>query len=248
MGALEGQAAVVTGASAGIGLASAQALAAEGAKVVLLGRREAPLRKAAATIGEAASYVCGDVTRMADLERLFATVRERHGGVDILVANAGGVGGGPVATCSEEAYDDLMAFNVRSIFFTVQKAIPVLRSPCAITIIGSVAGEIALPGGSVYAASKAALRSFVRSWAAELAPIGARVNLVGPGPTDTPLVDGIDARGGGPSLDELIRVRGAIHRRGRVEEIAAAVRFLSSPESSWTTGAALFVGGGITYL
>ena len=90
--------------------------------------------------------------------------------------------------------------------------------------------------------------SFVRSWAAELAPIGARVNLVGPGPTDTPLVGGIDARGGGPGLDALIRARGAIHRRGRVEEIAAAVRFLSSPESSWTTGAALFVGGGVTYL
>ncbi len=149
---------------------------------------------------------------------------------------------------SVEAFDDLMAFNVKSVFFTVQKAIPVLRSPCAITVIGSVAAEIAMPGGSVYAASKAALRSLVRSWAAELAPIGARVNLVGPGPTDTPLVEGIEERGGGPSLDALIRARGAIHRRGRVEETAAAVRFLSSPESSWTTGAALYVGGGITYL
>jgi len=248
MDKLTGQVAVVTGGSAGIGLASARALADEGARVVLLGRREGPLQEAAASIGEAASYVCGDVTRMDDLDRLFATTRERFGGVDILVANAGGVGGGPVATCSEEAYDSLMAFNVRSIFFTVQKAIPVLRSPAAITVIGSVAAEIALPGGSVYAASKAALRSFVRSWAAELAPMGVRVNLVGPGPTDTPLVEGIDERGGGPSLDALIRNRGALHRRGRVEEVAAAVRFLSSPESSWTTGAALYVGGGITYL
>jgi len=206
------------------------------------------LRDAVKSIGEAASYVVGDVTRMDDLDRLFATARERHGSVDILVANAGGVGGGPVATCDEAAYDDLMAFNVKSVFFTVQKAIPVLRSPSAITVIGSVAGEIALPNGSVYAASKAALRSFVRSWAAELAPIGVRVNLVGPGPSDTPLVESIDARGGGPGLDALIRTRGAIHRRGRVEETAAAVRFLSSPESSWTTGAALFIDGGITYL
>ncbi len=248
MSKLSGQVAVITGGSAGIGLASAKALADEGAEVLLLGRREAPLQEAVASIGKAASYVCGDVTRMEDLDRLFATARERHGGVDILVANAGGVGGGPVATCAEDAYDALMAFNVKSIFFTVQKAIPVLRSPSAITVIGSVAGEIALPGGSVYAASKAALRSFVRSWAAELAPLGVRVNLVGPGPSDTPLVAGIDAAGGGPGLDALIRTRGAIHRRGRVEETAAAVRFLSSPESSWTTGAALFVDGGITYL
>ena len=248
MGALDGQVAVVTGASAGIGLASARALAEAGARVLLLGRSEAPLREAVASIGAGASYVTGDVTRMEDLERLFAAAKERHGGVDILIANAGGVGGGPVATCPEDAYDDLMAFNVKSIFFTVQKAIPVMRTPGAITVVGSVAGEIGLPGGSVYAASKAALRSFVRSWAAELAPQGLRVNLVGPGPTDTPLVDGIEARGGGPGLDALIRTRGAIHRRGRVEEVAAAVRFLSSPESSWTTGAALYVGGGITYL
>jgi NAD(P)-dependent dehydrogenase (short-subunit alcohol dehydrogenase family) len=245
MSKLAGQVAVITGGSAGIGLASAKALADEGAQVLLLGRREAPLQEA---VGKAASYVCGDVTRMEDLDRLFETARERHGGVDILVANAGGVGGGPVATCAEDAYDALMAFNVKSIFFTVQKALPVLRAPSAITVIGSVAGEIALPGGSVYAASKAALRSFVRSWAAELAPLGVRVNLVGPGPSDTPLVAGIDANGGGPGLDALIRTRGAIHRRGRVEETAAAVRFLSSPESSWTTGAALFVDGGITYL
>jgi len=248
MGKLTGQVAVITGGSAGIGLASAHALADEGAQVLLLGRREEPLRDAVKSIGEAASYVVGDVTRMDDLDRLFATARERHGSVDILVANAGGVGGGPVATCDEAAYDDLMAFNVKSVFFTVQKAIPVLRSSSAITVIGSVAGEIALPNGSVYAASKAALRSFVRSWAAELAPIGVRVNLVGPGPSDTPLVESIDARGGGPGLDALIRTRGAIHRRGRVEETAAAVRFLSSPESSWKTGAALFIDGGITYL
>jgi NAD(P)-dependent dehydrogenase (short-subunit alcohol dehydrogenase family) len=248
MSKLAGQVAVITGGSAGIGLASAKALADEGAQVLLLGRREAPLQEAVESIGKAASYVCGDVTRMEDLDRLFETARERHGGVDILVANAGGVGGGPVATCAEDAYDALMAFNVKSIFFTVQKALPVLRAPSAITVIGSVAGEIALPGGSVYAASKAALRSFVRSWAAELAPLGVRVNLVGPGPSDTPLVAGIDANGGGPGLDALIRTRGAIHRRGRVEETAAAVRFLSSPESSWTTGAALFVDGGITYL
>ncbi len=248
MGKLHGKVAAITGASAGLGLAVARDFIDEGARVVLMGRREAPLRQAADTLGPAASWVAGDVMVRGDLDRLFEAVRERHGGLDILVANAGGVGGGPVATCSEEDFDHLIGFNVKSVFFTVQKAIPLLRSPASIVVIGSTSAEIALPGGSLYAASKAALRSFVRSWAAELAPLGVRVNLVGPGPTDTPLVESIDARGGGPGLDQLIRSRGALHRRGRPEEIAAAVRFLGSDESGWTTGAALYVDGGIAYL
>ena len=248
MGKLPGKVAVITGASAGLGLAIAHDFAREGARVVLMGRREAPLAAAAAAIGPAASFVAGDVTCQDDLDRLFAAVKHRHGGLDILVANAGGVGGGPVATCSEDAFDGLIALNVKSVFFTVQKAIPLLRSPSSIVVMGSTSAEIALPGGSLYAASKAALRSFVRSWAAELAPLGARVNLVGPGPTDTPLVESIEAAGGGPGLDRLISTRGSLHRRGRAEEIAAAVRFLSSEESNWTTGAALYVDGGIAYL
>ena len=248
MGRLGGKVGVITGGSEGLGLAIAKDFVAEGAQVVLMGRRQGPLAAAAGAIGPAASYVCGDVTSAADLDRLFEAVGQRHGGLDILVANAGGVGGGPVATCGEQDFDDLISLNVKSVFFTVQKAIPLLRSPSSIVVMGSTSAEIALPGGSLYAASKAALRSFVRSWAAELAPLGARVNLVGPGPTDTPLVDSIDARGGGPGLDRLISTRGAIHRRGRADEIAAAVRFLSSEESNWTTGAALYVDGGIAYL
>jgi NAD(P)-dependent dehydrogenase (short-subunit alcohol dehydrogenase family) len=248
MGKLNGKVAVITGASAGLGLAVAVDFVGEGAQVVLMGRREAPLREAAETIGPAASYVSGDVTKAEDLDRLFQAVRERHGRLDILVANAGGVGGGPVTTCSPQAFDDLIALNVKSVFFTVQKAVPLLRSPASIVIIGSTSAEIALPGGSLYSASKAAVRSFARSWAAELAPLGIRVNLVGPGPTDTPLVERIDAGGGGVFLDQLIRTRGALHRRGRAEEVAAAVRFLSSDESAWTTGAALYVDGGIAYL
>ena len=141
-----------------------------------------------------------------------------------------------------------MTLNVKSVFFTVQKALPLLRKPASIVVIGSVAGEIALPGGSVYCATKGALRSLVRAWAAELAPMDVRVNLVGPGITETPLVGRIDAGGGGDGLDGLIRARGAIHRRGRPEEVAAAVRFLASPESAYTTGIALYVDGGITSL
>jgi NAD(P)-dependent dehydrogenase (short-subunit alcohol dehydrogenase family) len=248
MGKLDGQVALVTGGSAGIGFASAKALAEEGARVVLLGRREPELKAAVAELGEGASFVCGDVTRMDDLDRLFAEIERVHGGLDILVANAGGVGGGPLATCSEEAFDTLMTLNVKSVFFTVQKALPLLRKPASIVVIGSVAGEIALPGGSVYCATKGALRSLVRAWAAELAPRDVRVNLVGPGITETPLVGRIDAGGGGDGLDGLIRARGAIHRRGRPEEVAAAVRFLASPESAYTTGIALYVDGGITSL
>lgn len=245
---LENQVAVITGGSAGIGFATAQALAEEGAQVVLLGRRETELRRASSAIGKAASYVCGDVTKMTDLDRLFADVNVRYGRLNILVANAGGIGGGPLASCTEESFDALMNLNVKSVFFTVQKALPFLVAPGSIVVIGSVAGEIALPGGSVYCGSKGAVRSFVRAWAAELAPAGLRVNLVGPGITDTPLVGRIGEAGGGERLDALIRSRGAIHRRGRAEEVAAAVRFLCLPESAYTTGTAFYVDGGITNL
>lgn len=248
MGKLKDQVAVVTGGSAGIGLASARALAEEGAKVVVFGRREAQLREAAADLGPQASWVQGDVTEMADLDCLFAEVRARHGGLNIVVANAGGVGGGPLATCSEEAFDALMHLNVKSVFFTVQKALPLLQAPASVVVIGSVAGAIALPGGSVYCATKCAVHGLVRAWAAELGPAGVRVNLVGPGITDTPLVAGITAGGGGERLDGLIRNRGAIQRRGRPEEVGAAVRFLCSPESAYTTGLALYVDGGVASL
>ena len=125
--------------------------------MVIVGRRESSLVEAVARIGPLASFVCGDVTRMDDLDRMVEAVRARHGHLNIVVANAGGVGGGPLATCSEAAFDDLMALNVKSVFFTVQKTLPLLQAPSSIVVIGSVAGEIALPGGSVYCATKGAV-------------------------------------------------------------------------------------------
>lgn len=240
--------ALVTGASAGIGFACAKAFVEAGYRVVLVARRPGELEQAVNALGANASGVVGDVTKLEDLDRVFDHVRAAHGRLDVLVASAGGVGGGPVASCSEEAFDALMELNVKSVFFTVQKAIPLLGSGAAIAVIGSVAGEIALPGGSVYCATKGAVRAFVRAWAAELAPAGVRVNLVGPGITETPLVASIEARGGGAGLDDIIERRAAIQRRGRPEEVAAAVRFLCSPESSYTTGVAFYVDGGVTSL
>jgi len=249
MGKLNGQVALVTGGSVGLGLASAKALVEDGAKVVLFGRREAPLQAAAAEIGPAASYVTGDVTSMADLDRLMGEIKARHGKLNIVVANAGGVGGGPLATCTEEAFDNLFQLNVKSVFFTLQKALPLLQDGSSIVVIGSVAAEVSLGpgGGAVYCGTKGAVRAMVRSWAAELGSREIRVNMVGPGPTDTPLVEMIDANGGAAGLDSLIRNRGALHRRGRPEEVGAAVRYLCA-DATWTTGAALYVDGGITAL
>jgi len=246
MDMLSGKVAVVTGGSSGIGRASAEALASEGAQVVVVGRREALARQVADEIGAGAVGIAADVTQLADLQRLFADVKSRFGALDVLVSSAGSTGGGPLQTCTEDAYDALMALNVKSVFFTVQQALPLLRDGGSIIVVGSVADVITLQGGGVYCASKAALRAFVRVWASDLAPQGIRVNLLSPGITETPLLDTLQSTPASMAgFDHLIANRTAMKRRGRAEEVGAVAAFLASDKSSYMTGGVLYADGGM---
>jgi NAD(P)-dependent dehydrogenase (short-subunit alcohol dehydrogenase family) len=249
MGKLDGKVAVVTGGSSGIGFEIARALAAEGARIVIFGRRKEALTKAVQSLGGNVLGVCGDVTRVGDIDHLYEQVRSECGGLDIVVASAGSAGPTPLATCTEKEFDDLMALNVRGVFFTVQKSLPLLRAQASIVVIGSVAGEITLSGASVYCASKAAVEALVRVWGSELGPLGIRVNLLGPGVTETPLVDRLQAHDGGmDAFDAMIKTRTFLGRRGQAAEIASAALFLCSPDSSYMTGGAIYVDGGMAQM
>lgn len=245
MARLDGKVAVVTGGSSGIGLAIAQGLAADGARVVIFGRRQGALDQAIQAIGNDIIGVCGDATRMEDLDRLFGVVADRFGGLDVLVSSAGSTGGGPLPTCTEEAYDALMDLNMKSVFFTAQKALPLFRRPSSLILIGSTADTITLPGASVYAASKAALRAFVRTWASELADLGVRVNLLSPGITETPLLERLQSTDQSmAAFDAMIAARTPMKRRGRAEEVASVASFLASEGASYMTGGVVYVDGG----
>jgi NAD(P)-dependent dehydrogenase (short-subunit alcohol dehydrogenase family) len=245
MGRLEGKTALVTGASEGIGYAIAERLIFEGATVAVVARRRDVLGEAVARLGEKAlAYPC-DVTRSDELSRMFSEVREQLGGLDAIVLNAGTTGGGPLATCTEEDFDQVMNLNTRAVFFTVQHALPLLRPSSSIVVVGSVAAEIVLANGSVYAASKAALKQFVRCWAEELAPSDIRVHLLAPGYTETPLFSRITASPEGAArFDQMVSQRTSLKRRGRPAEVAAVAAFLCSDDASYMTGGAVYVGGG----
>jgi NAD(P)-dependent dehydrogenase (short-subunit alcohol dehydrogenase family) len=246
MGRLEGKVAVVTGGDSGIGLAAAKRLAADGAHVFITGRRQSELDDAAAQIGGNATAVAGDVSNLADLDRLFATIRERigpKGRIDILFANAGIAEGAALGAISEEQFDRSFGINVKGALFTVQKALPLLADGASIILTSSVVGSKGLADRSVYSATKAALRSFARTWTTDLASRHIRVNVVSPGTIDTPGLRDL-ANADGEGLDALYRDRIPLGRVGRPEEIASAVSFLASDESSYVTGAELFVDGG----
>ncbi|MFC5864943.1 SDR family NAD(P)-dependent oxidoreductase [Acidicapsa dinghuensis] len=244
MGRLEGKIAVITGGNSGIGLATAKRFVAEGAFVFITGRRQSELDKAAAEIGNNITAVRGDVSDLQDLDRLYATVKETKGGIDILFANAGILEPIPTAHVTPEHYDRVFDINARGVYFTVQKALPLLRDNASIIVNGSGAWTRGIPIYSTYAATKAALRSFVRTWTAELAPRGIRSNIISPGPIDTP-IHGVFPPERHPAHNDQLLQMIPMHRIGQPEEIADAALFLASDESRYISGIDLPVDGGL---
>jgi NAD(P)-dependent dehydrogenase (short-subunit alcohol dehydrogenase family) len=244
MGKLDGKVAVVTGGNSGIGLATAKRLVADGAYVFITGRRKAELDAAAAQIGKNVTAVQGDVSNLADLDRLFATVKEIKGRIDILFANAGIAEAAPLGAISEEQFDRTFGANVKGALFTVQKALPLLREGASVILTSSIVGSKGNPSVSVYSATKAALRSFARTWTTDLKSRNIRVNVVSPGAIDTPGLRGL-RKTDGEGLNRLFGDKIPLGRLGRPDEIASAVSFLASDDSSYVSGIELFVDGGM---
>lgn len=246
MGNLNQKIAVITGGSTGIGLATAHRFIADGAQVVITGRNEETLELALAELGNRATGIRGDVANLEDLDRLFAQVQQQFGHIDVLFANAGIAPFVPFQAVTEDHFDRLFNINVRGLFFTVQKALPLLSENASIILNASVVAQSGLRNTSVYSATKAAVRSLGRTLAAELSPRGIRVNVVSPGLTQTPLVGKL-----GLSKDELdafgaqMIQQTPLGRPGKPEEIAATAAFLASDESSFFTGADLVADGGL---
>jgi NAD(P)-dependent dehydrogenase (short-subunit alcohol dehydrogenase family) len=246
MARLTGKVAVVTGGNSGIGLATAKRFREEGAKVAISGRDQKTLDEAVNTIGGDVIAVKGDVSKLADLDKLYKAVAEKFGKIDVLFANAGIAKFAPVGDSTEALFDETFDVNVKGVFFTIQKALPLLNDGASIIINSSVVNETGAAGASVYAATKAAVRSFARTLTTELIDRGIRVNVVSPGPIVTPIF----GRTGLPkeAIDEFARgvvAKVPMKRFGQPEEIASTVLFLATPESSYITGVDINVDGGL---
>jgi len=242
---LEGKVAVITGGSSGIGLATARRFVSEGAYVYIIGRRQRELDAAVRQIGKNVTAVQGDVSRLDDLDRLYATVKQQHGRIDIVFANAGIGEFASLGEISEAHFDKPFNINVKGLLFTVQKALPLLQDGGSIILTASIDSIKAAPGFSVYCATKAAIRSFARSWTLDLKARQIRVNAVSPGSTNTPLISNL--RQTEEQRKQLLTSLAAtipLGRLGDPDEIAKAVVFLASDDSSFITGIELFVDGG----
>ena len=246
---LMGKIAVITGGSSGIGLAAAKRFVEEGAYVFITGRRRSELDKALQEIGRNVTAVPGDIASLDDLDNLYARVRAEKGHLDILVASAGYVEIAAPATATPEHFDKTFGINARGTFFSIQKAIPLLRDGGSIVLVSSGTHMKGMPGYAVYAATKAAIRSFARSFATDLKGRAIRVNSLSPGLIETPIVDGQFAtKDEADSTREMFKQITPLGRIGRAEEMASAILFLASDESSYSTGIDLVADGGITQL
>jgi NAD(P)-dependent dehydrogenase (short-subunit alcohol dehydrogenase family) len=244
-GNLEGKVALITGGNSGIGLATAKQFVNEGAYVFITGRREAELAAAKKQIGKNVTAIQGDVSNLDDLDRLFAQIKKEKGKIDIVFANAGVARYAPLGTITEDFFDSIFDINVKGVLFTVQKALPVLRDGGSIILNASIVASKGLSSNSVYSATKAAVRSFARTWTTDLKDRRIRVNAVSPGPIDTPgLSELLASSETGEQRKKMISTTVPLGRFGRPEEIAKAVVFLASDESSYITGIELFVDGG----
>ena len=249
MGKLSNKTAVITGGGTGIGLAAAKRLVEEGAYVFITGRRAAELEKATKEIGSNVSAVQGDVSKLEDLDRLYATVKAERGGIDILVINAAVAEMHTLETATPEHFDKVFGINVRGAFFTAQKALPLLRDGGSIVLVSSIAAISGFPHYTVYSATKAATQSFARSWAAQLIGRRIRVNSLSPGMVETPIIDAqFKTREEADVLRAQISQTVPMGRLGNAEEIAAAIYFLASDESSFCTGIDLIADGGLTQI
>ncbi|WP_431122721.1 SDR family oxidoreductase [Flagellimonas flava] len=242
---LNNKIALITGGSSGIGLATAQKFVEQGAHVIIVGRNEEALNTAVSQLGEQSYGIRADISNLSDLDNLYNEVKTKYQKLDILFVNAGVAGFSPIDGTDEAKYDHLFDINVKGAYFTIQKALPLIPEGGSIVLTTSVINGKGLPGTSAYSATKAAVRSFARTLATELAPRGIRINAVSPGHTATPIVTKIEMdEDAMKAMENEVKLKTPLGRMGQPEEIASVATFLASPESSFVTGAEFPADGG----
>ena len=246
---LEGKIAVITGGNSGIGLATAKRFVSESAFVFIIGRRQNELDAAVSEIGNNVTGIQGDVSDLTDLDRLYNTVKDQKGHLDILFANAGIAQFAPLGVISEEHFDNIFGINVKGLLFTVQKALPLFHDGGSIILNASIGSSKGVEESSVYSATKAAVRSFARTWTVDLRHRKIRVNAISPGPIDTPIFSNLlQNEEQSQQFKKNIVNTVPMGRMGNSDEVAKAVSFLASDDSSYITGIELFVDGGLAQI